>query len=161
MDGLMAARKPRRPLVLRLINLWPPYLGAGIRVTRISDDLRTFEVRMKLRWYNRNYVGTQFGGSLYSMCDPFFMLILMHGLGRGYEVWDKAAKIRFRRPGRSAVHATFHVPDHEIERIRRETDAHGKTEPTFTVDVTDEAGEIVAHVEKLLHVKKKKPHSTL
>lgn len=132
MDGLMAGRKLRRPLVLRLINLWPPYLGAGIRVTRISDDLRTFEVRMKLRWYNRNYVGTQFGGSLYSMCDPFYMLILMHGLGRGYEVWDKAAKIRFRRPGRTTVHATFHVPDEEIERIRRETDAHGKTEPTFT-----------------------------
>lgn len=151
----MADRKPRRPFALRLINLWPPYLGAGIRVTRISGDLRTFEVRMKLRWYNRNYVGTHFGGSLYSMCDPFFMLILIHGLGRGYEVWDKSASIRFRRPGRTTVRATFHVPDDEIERIRREADAHGKAEPTFTVDVTDEAGELVAQVEKLLHVRRK------
>ena len=153
----MAARKPRRPILIRLINFWPPYFGAGIRVTHVSDDLMTYRVRMKLRFFNRNYVGTHFGGSLYSMADPFFMLILLHGLGRGYEVWDKAAKIRFRRPGRSTVHATFHVPDEEIERIRREADAEGKAEPTFRVDVVDDAGEVVAEIEKLLHVKKKEP----
>lgn len=151
----MAERKPRRPFLLRLVNLWPPYLGAGIRVTRISDDLRTFEVRMKLRFSNRNYVGTHFGGSLYSMCDPFFMLILINNLGRDYEVWDKSATIRFRRPGRTAVHATFHVPAEEIEAIRREADEHGKTEPRFTVEVKDDQGEVVAQVEKLLHVRKK------
>lgn len=148
-------RKKKPPLLLRLINVWPPYLGAGIRVTRISEDLRTYEVRMKLGWFNRNYVGTQFGGSLYSMCDPFFMLIVLEGLGRGYEVWDKWASIRFRRPGRGTVYATFHVPEEEIEAIRREADAQGKTEPRFTVEVRDEAGEVVAEVEKLLHVRRK------
>jgi len=149
----MARKKP--PLLLRLINVWPPYLGAGIRVTRIAEDLRTYEVRMKLRLLNRNYVGTQFGGSLYSMCDPFFMLILMEGLGRGYEVWDKWASIRFRRPGRGTVYATFHVPEAEIEAIRRQADAEGKAEPRFTVEVRDGAGEVVAVVEKLLHVRRK------
>ena len=145
----------RKPFLLRIINLWPPYLGAGIRVTRISDDLRTYEVRMKLRWYNRNYVGTHFGGSLYSMCDPFFMLILTEALGRGYVVWDKAATVRFRRPGRGTVHATFHIRDEEIEAVRRATEEHGKTEATFTAEVTDGAGEVIAEVEKLLYVRKK------
>ena len=76
------ARRRRR--TMRLLSLYPPYLGAGVRVTRVSDDLRTFEVEMKLRFYNRNYVGTHFGGSLYSMCDPFYMLILLEALGRDY-----------------------------------------------------------------------------
>jgi acyl-coenzyme A thioesterase PaaI-like protein len=149
-------KRKRRRLLLKLVNFWPPYLGAGIRVTRIAADLRSFEVRMKLRWYNRNYVGTHYGGSLYSMCDPFFMLILLEGLGSGYEVWDKAASIRFRRPGRGKVRASFHVSDDEIEAIRREADANGKTEPRFTVEVLDEAGEVVAEVEKLLHVRRRR-----
>jgi acyl-coenzyme A thioesterase PaaI-like protein len=147
--------KPRKPFLLRIINLWPPYLGAGVRVTRISDDLRTFEVRMKLRWYNRNYVGTHFGGSLYSMCDPFFMLILTQVLGRGYVVWDKAATIRFKRPGRGTVYARFNIPDEEVEAIRRAADAGEKVEPTFTAEVTDGDGEVIAEVEKLLYVRKK------
>jgi len=140
--------------MMRLLSLYPPYLGAGVRV-RAAADLRTFEVRMKLSRFNRNYVGTQFGGSLYSMCDPFFMLILAEALGRGYIVWDKAATIRFRRPGRGTVRATFHIPPERIAEIRAAADAQGKIEPTFEVAVLDEAGEVVAEVEKLLYVRKK------
>jgi hypothetical protein len=149
--------KRRKPFLFRLLNFWPPYLGAGIKVTRMSDDLQTFEVRMKLRWYNRNYVNTHFGGSLYSMCDPFYMLILTQALGRGYVVWDKAATIRFKRPGRGTVHATFHIPDERVEEIRRaaDADAEGKVEPTFTAQVTDGDGEVIAEVDKLLYVRKK------
>ena len=135
-----------------------PYLGAGVRV-KASADLRTFEVHMKLRWWNRNYVGTQFGGSLYSMCDPFFMLALADALGRGYIVWDKAATIRFRRPGRGAVRATFHLPQEKIDEIRAAADAQGKVEPTFTVNVLSEEGEVVAEVEKLLYVRLVNPPS--
>lgn len=148
-------KRKRRRLLLKLVNFWPPYLGAGIRVTRIAADLRSFEVRMKLRWYNRNYVGTHYGGSLYSMCDPFFMLILLEGLGSGYEVWDKSASIRFRRPGRGTVTARFQISEEEIEAVRSEADANGKTEPRFTAEVLDEAGEVVAEVEKLLHVRRR------
>jgi acyl-coenzyme A thioesterase PaaI-like protein len=138
---------------LRLLSLYPPYLGAGVRV-RPSADLRTFEVRMKLRFWNRNYVGTAFGGSLYAMCDPFFMLILIEALGRDYVVWDKAATIRFRRPGRGTMTATFHIPQERIDEIRAAADAGGKVEPFFTVDVVDEQGEVVAVVEKLLYVRR-------
>ena len=139
---------------LRLLNLYPPYLGAGIRV-RPSADLRTFEVRMKIRFWNQNYVGTAFGGSLYTMCDPFYMLILVEQLGRDYIVWDKAATIRFRRPGKGTVHARFHIPPEKIEEIRAAADRDGKIEPVFTVEVRDEQGEVVAEVEKLLYVRRK------
>lgn len=140
--------------LMRLLNLYPPYIGAGVRV-RASSDLRTFEVRMRLRWWNRNYVGTHFGGSLYTMCDPFFMLTLLEHLGRDYVVWDKAATIRFRRPGRGTVKAVFHIPPERVEEIRAAADRGGKVEPVFRVEVTDERGEVVAEVEKLLYVRRK------
>lgn len=143
-----------RRWMLRLMNLYPPFLGAGIRV-RASADLRTFEVRMPLHWWNRNYVGTHFGGSLYMMCDPFFMLILLQGLGRGYVVWDKEATIRFRKPGRGTVRATFHVSDDRLAEICAEVDRLGKIEPVFHAEVLDEEGKVVAEVEKLLYIRKK------
>jgi len=147
----------KRRTLLRLINFYPPYLGAGVKVVRISPDLRTFEVEMRLRFWNRNYVGSHFGGSLYTMCDPFYMLILIESLGRDYEVWDKAATIRFRRPGRSTVRATFHVSEEEVEEIRRQADEQGKVEPRFSIEVVDTEGNVVAEVEKLLSVRKKEP----
>jgi len=149
---------PRPDWKLRLINLYPPFLGAGIRI-KASPDLRTFDVRMKLRWWNRNYLGTQFGGSLYMMCDPFFMMILLQALGPGYVVWDKAATIRFLRPGRGTVRATFHIPLVEIEEIRAAADAGRKVEPTFQAKVLDAAGEVVAEVDKLVYVRLAKPRS--
>jgi acyl-coenzyme A thioesterase PaaI-like protein len=143
-----------RRWLFRLLSLYPPYLGAGVRV-KASPDLRTFEVRLRLHWWNRNYVGTHFGGSLYAMCDPFFMLILIAALGRGYVVWDKSAVLRFRRPGRGTVTATFHIPQERIDEIRAAADAGGKVEPVFRVDVVDEQGEVVAEIEKLLYVRRK------
>jgi hypothetical protein len=151
-------QKRRGRGILRLLSVWPPYAGAGIRV-RVSPDLRTFEARMKLRWWNRNYVNTHFGGSLYSMCVPFFMLILAEALGRGYVVWDKAATIRFRRPGKGTVRATFHIPQERVDEIRAAADRGEKVEPVFKAEVLDEAGEVVAEVEKLLYVRLAKPSS--
>ena len=147
-------RMPSSRWKIRLLNLYPPYLGAGVRV-RPSADLRTFEVRMKIRFWNRNYVGTHFGGSLYTMCDPFLMLILMEALGRDYVVWDKAATIRFRRPGRGTVRARFHIPEERLAAIRAEADAAGRAEPRFTAEVRDREGEVVAEVEKLLSVSRR------
>ncbi len=143
-----------RRWLIRLLNLYPPYLGAGVRV-RASPDLCTFDVRMKLSPLNRNYVGTHFGGSLYTMCDPFYMLILFEQLGRDYIVWDKEATIRFRRPGKGTVRAHFHIPPEKIEEIRAAADRDGKVEPVFTVEVRDDDGEVVAEVEKVLYVRRK------
>jgi hypothetical protein len=137
------------------MNLWPPYLGAGIRVVRMALDQNIIEVEMKLRVWNRNYVGTQFGGSLYSMTDPFYMLLLIEALGPDYIVWDKAATIRFKRPGRGRVSARFHIPAERLDEIRRVADELGKTEPRFEVQVIDVEGQVVAEVEKVLSVRRK------
>src|SRR5438309_7053040 len=139
----------------RRINLYPPYLGAGVRITRVSEDFRNVEVEMPLRFYNRNYVGTHFGGSLYSMCDPFYMLMLINILGPGYIVWDKAATIRFKKPGKGLVKAKFRLSPEQVEEIRTQTDAQGKIEPQFQVAVTDAEGNVIAEIDKLLYVRKK------
>ena len=141
--------------IRRTINFYPPFLGAGIKVRRISADWREVDVEMKLHWWNKNYVGTHFGGSLYVMADPWYMVMLMNILGRDYIVWDKAATIRFRRPGKGTVRAEFRLSEAQIEDVRAKVEAQKKYEPTFTVEVKDAAGEVVAEVEKLLYVRKK------
>lgn len=139
----------------RWINLWPPFLGAGIRVRRIAPDMKAVDVEMKLRWWNANYVGTHFGGSLFAMTDAFYMLMLMANLGRDYIVWDKAATIRYRKPGKGTVRAEFRLSDGQIEDIREKLKTLPKYEPSFIVEVKDESGVLIAEVEKLLHVRKK------
>jgi acyl-coenzyme A thioesterase PaaI-like protein len=138
-----------------IMNLWPPFLGAGIRVTRLQPDWRAIDVEMKLRFWNANFVGTHYGGSLYSMADPFYMLMLIHNLGPDYIVWDKSASIRFRKPGKGKMRASFRLSEEQIEAIRRQLQTAEKVEPAFTVQVTDEAGDLVAEVQKLLHVRTK------
>jgi hypothetical protein len=110
---------------------------------------------MKLRWWNANYVGTHFGGSLFAMTDAFYMLMLMANLGRDYIVWDKAASIRYRKPGRSRVRAEFRLSDAQLDDIREKLKTLPKYEPTFTVEIKDEQGTTIAEVEKLLYVKRK------
>ena len=123
----------RAGLFKALINWYPPYLGAGIRLARISPDYRDLLVQMKLRFYNRNYVGTHFGGSLYAMIDPFYMLMLMQVLGREYIVWDKAATIQFRKPGRGTVSARFLLTDQVLTDIRTQTADGDKYLPEFSI----------------------------
>jgi acyl-coenzyme A thioesterase PaaI-like protein len=138
-----------------VMNFWPPFLGAGIRVTRLQPDWRSIDVEMKLRFWNANFVGTHYGGSLYSMADPFYMLMLIENLGRDYIVWDKSASIRFRKPGKGKMLASFRLSEEQIEAIRQQLQTQEKVEPTFLVEIRDEAGELVAEVQKLLHVRKK------
>lgn len=139
----------------RWINFWPPFLGAGIRVQHVSIDMKAIDVEMKLHWWNANYVGTHFGGSLFALTDAFYMLMLMANLGSEYIVWDKAATIRYRKPGRGTVRAEFRLADSQIDEIREKLKMLPKYEPVFIVKVKDEAGIVIAEVEKLLHVRRK------
>jgi acyl-coenzyme A thioesterase PaaI-like protein len=129
--------------------------GRGIRVRRIAPDMKAVDVEMKLRWWNANYVGTHFGGSLFAMTDAFYMLMLMANLGGGYIVWDKGATIRYRKPGRGTVRAEFRLNDAQIEDISEKLKTLPKYEPVFSVEIKDEAGVVIAEVEKVLHVRKK------
>lgn len=139
----------------RLMNLYPPYLGAGIKIIHISPDFREIDIRMKLRWFNRNVMGTHFGGSLYAMTDPFYMLMLIRNLGNNYVVWDQSAAIRFRQPGRGTVFARFELTENMIADVIRETDGGHVYRPTWPVAVTDNVGALVASVEKTLYIREK------
>ena len=147
---VMTAKKLKRRL-----QFYPPYLGAGVRVTHLAEDFSSMTVEMPLHFWNRNYVGTHFGGSLYSMVDPHFMLMLINRLGSGYIVWDKAATIRFKRPGKGVVKAQFEITDARLAEIKAAVDAQEKIEPLFQVSITDEKGQVVAEVDKVLYVRKK------
>ena len=145
---------------LRLLRFWPPYLGAGISVVHVAKDLSVLEVEMKLSAWNRNFVGTQFGGSLYAMCDPFFMLMIMMQLGDEYVVWDKSATIEFLKPGRGRVRARFEVPPALIAQLKRETDAAGKINPKLEATVLDEEDQAIARVTKVLSIRRKDRKAT-
>ena len=142
---------------VHFFRFYPPYLGTGFRVTRADPRLREIEVELRLRPWNRNYVGTHFGGSLYAMCDPFYMLMVMENLGPGYVVWDKSATIEFRKPGRGRVHARFALSEEQLAQIRQDVERHGKANPSFEVTVVNEEGETVARVAKVLSVKPRQP----
>ena len=148
---------PRR--LFWAMRFYPPYLGAGIRVRNIDPSLRFIEVEMPLRPWTRNYVGTQFGGSLYSMCDPFFMLLVMMRLGPAYIVWDKSAQIDFLKPGRGAVRARFDVSEDQLKRIKDGVEREGKVNPVFEVTVADLEGIPIARVTKTLSVRRRNRES--
>ena len=149
------ARRLGQDRFLKLLGLYPPFLGAGVSVTHVASDLSVVEVELKLSAWNRNFVGTHFGGSLYSMCDPFFMLMLMMQLGEGYVIWDKSASIEFLKPGRGKVKARFELPRDRVEELRAEADLKGKINPVFEVTVVDVQGDPVARVRKVLSLRRK------
>jgi acyl-coenzyme A thioesterase PaaI-like protein len=154
-QGILPKLKVPPALFRRAINLWPPFLGAGIKVTRVSADYREIDVTLRLGLANRNYFGTQFGGSLFAMTDPFFALMMLHNLGPDYVVWDKAATIRYLRPGRGDVHARFRLPMSEIARVRKATARGTKHEPTFRVAIVDRDDAVVAEVDKTLSIRRR------
>lgn len=149
-----------QPKFLRhLMNWYGPYRGAGVRIKHLADDFSSATVVMPLRWYNKNYVGVHFGGSLYSMVDPFHMLLVMNQLGSEYVVWDKKATIEFIRPGRGTVTAHFHVTAEQLQDIKKNTQDNQKYLPVFEVDILAEDGSIVAKALKTLYVRKKPQQS--
>ena len=138
------------------LNLWPPFMGAGIRVRSITPDFREFVVEMPLRPYNRNAFGTHFGGSLYSMTDPFFVLMLWRNLGPDYVVWDRSACIDYVATGRSRVHAVLKLRDEDLRSIRTMTENGSKHLHLFHADVVDAEELLVARIEKLIYVRRRR-----
>jgi acyl-coenzyme A thioesterase PaaI-like protein len=136
-------------------NLFPAWRGTGARATYIAADWREVRVRLPLSWRTRNYVGTIFGGSLYGAADPWYMIMLIHALGPAYTVWDKAATIRFKKPGRSKLFARFLLSEDEIAEIRRVLETEPKTDRVYTVDLVDADGVVHATVEKTISIRKR------
>jgi hypothetical protein len=140
-------------------NLFPAYRGTGGWVTYIREDWSEVRIAVPLSWRTRNYVGTIYGGSLYGAVDPIYMLMLMRSLGPEYVVWDKAASIRFRRPGRSRLTATFRLSPDVLAGIRDELTRAPKLDRVFVVELVDRDGVVHAVVEKTIHVSLREPSS--
>lgn len=134
-------------------NWFPAYRGTGARIVFIASDWSEIRVRLPLSWRTRNYVGTIFGGSMYGAVDPIYMIMLIQLLGPSYVVWDKAAAIRFRKPGRETLTATCRVTEEELASIRSEVAANGRAERTYVLDLVNAAGEVHATCEKVLSIK--------
>jgi len=136
-------------------NLFPAYRGTGARVTYIADDLREIRIRLPLGWRTRNYVGTIFGGSMYAAADPILMVMLIRNLGSDYLVWDKSASIRFRRPGRGTLYATFTLDQEELDAIRAALRDADRVDRDYRVELVDAEGVIHAEVEKTIQIRRR------
>ncbi len=138
-----------------MLNIWPPFLFSGITILEISKDFRHAKVRLKKKVLTSNYVGTLFGGSLFAMTDPFYMVMILKNLGKDYIVWDKRSEIEYVSPGKSTVFAEFHLWDAELDEIKVEVAASGKYLKWFEVEIKTADGTVVAIVKKQIYVRKK------
>lgn len=136
-------------------NLFPAYRGTGGRVIYVADDWREVRVKLPLNWRTRNYVGTIYGGSIYGAIDPIYMLMLMKILGPGYIVWDKAAKVRFRKPGKGALFADFQLSTDEIDEIKSLAETSRSLDRIYNVELKSREGVVYAEIEKTLYISKK------
>ena len=150
------SRESRR--LRRRFNLFPAYRATGGRVTYVADDLREVRVELRLRRLTRNLVGTLFGGSLYGAVDPLYMVMLMRILGPEFVVWDRAATIRFRRPGRGTLYATFRIDEEELAAIRGAVAREGRVDRTYRIDLVDADGVVHAEVDKTIYVASRAAH---
>jgi acyl-coenzyme A thioesterase PaaI-like protein len=139
----------------RLFNFWPAIRGTGVRVKRVTPDWTELDVELKLRTRTTNYVGTIFGGSIYAAVDPWFMVMAIRQLGDDYVVWDRSARVTFKRPGTRTLYAQFRLPPEEIAELRAFVDEHDKTERTFSIDLKDADGKVYATVDKVLFFARK------
>ena len=136
-------------------QIHPAYHGTGGRVTYISADWSELKLEIPHNWRTRNYVGTIFGGCLYAAADPMYMIMLIQRLGPEYIVWDKAATIQFKKPGKCKLYACFEITDDEVQLIQQEVKSAQSLNRVYHLDITDLKGEVYAKVDKTIYIRKK------
>jgi acyl-coenzyme A thioesterase PaaI-like protein len=141
----------------RYINLVPALRFAGARVTHYAGDASEIRAELRLGIWNRNVVGTIFGGALYTVADPFYMLLLIDRLGAEHVVWDKAATIRFLKPGRGTLFARFVIEDSEVEEIHRLLEHERSVDRVYRCELVDASGEVHAEVDKVVYIRRRDP----
>jgi acyl-coenzyme A thioesterase PaaI-like protein len=129
------------------------YRGTGARLRHIAPDWSEVRLDVPLSWRTRNYVGTIFGGSLYAAVDPIYMLMLIRRLGRDFVVWDKAATIQFKKPGKETLHARFEIRDEELAAIRTALESQRSVDRTYLVELVDGSGMVCATIEKVIYIR--------
>ncbi len=137
-------------------NLWPPFIGAGIRVEHIGSDFRSITVALRQRWYNRSLLGMTSGAPLYAMTSPFFALMVRKCLTSDYMVWDKAGSIEYLAAARGRAWARLELLEEDMQQIRHMTANGDKHLHLFSVDVRDDEGMAIARIEKMIYVRRKR-----
>ncbi|CDZ80159.1 hypothetical protein BN1013_00665 [Candidatus Rubidus massiliensis] len=145
----------KKKWLLKFWNFWPPFLFTGIQILYCSRDYHHIKAKLKLRFWNANYVGTQYGGSIFSLADPFYMVMLINNLGKNYIVWDKASTIRYLKPGKTDLYADFILKDEELESIIEEVREKGKSEWIKVIPILDAHNNTVAEITKTITIKAK------
>ncbi len=140
-------------------NWFPAYRGTGAWVTYIASDWREVRIKLPLNVQTYNYVGTIFGGSMYAAVDPFYMIMLIRNLGKDFVVWDKAATIRFKKPGRSTLYARFTLDEAELDAIRAESLMARSIDRVYRIDLTDAQGVVHAEIDKVIYIRRATPDS--
>jgi hypothetical protein len=138
-------------------NWFPAYRGTGAWVTYIASDWREARIKLPLNIQTHNYVGTTFGGSMYGAVDPFYMIMLIRNLGKDYVVWDKAATIRFKKPGRATLYARFTLDQAELDAIRAELRTARSIDRVYRVDLLDAQGVVHAEIDKIIYIRRATP----
>lgn len=141
--------------LLKFWNFWPPFFGAGIKVKDVSEDWRFLRAELKLRPWTSNYVGTQFGGSMFSMTDAFYMVMLVRNLGKDYIVWDKSATIRFLKPGKTHLSADFKITEEDLQHIKNRLTTEKKMDWHRTIQIKDQTEQVIAEVDKVIYIRMK------
>lgn len=142
-------------LIKVLFNLFPMYRRTGGRLIEVSDDLTYVKIKLPLNYKTKNYVGTIYGGHMYSCVDGIYMVQLIDILGKSYVVWDKSASIRFRRPGNKTLFAEFKITDELLEQIKNEINQYQEKDFILRVDLTDIEGNVYAEIEKVIYIASK------
>lgn len=138
-----------------LFNISPMYRGTGAKLTKVQDDLHYVKIKLPLSYKTKNYVGTMYGGHMYSCLDGIYMVQLINILPSSYVVWDKSATIRFRRPGTQTLYAEFNISKEFIKQIKSEIAEQKEKDYTLHVDLRDSEGKIYAEVEKVIYIASK------
>lgn len=146
----------RQYIPISFWNLWPPFLFTGIKIQHASPDFRHLKIKLKLRFWNANYVGTQYGGSIFSMADPFYMLMLIRNLGKEYTVWDKSAHIAYLKPGKTDLFAEFNLTEDDLSGIKKILETQKSLLWNRRVEIKDANGIIIAEIEKEIYIRNKR-----
>ena len=131
------------------------YKNTGGKLIKVSDDLHYIKIQLLFNYKTRNYVGTIYGGHMYSSVDGIYVIQLIHILGDNYIVWDKSAKIKFKRPANKTLFADFKISDELIEQIKNDIVKDKKKDYNLFVNLTDVNGNIYAQVEKVIYIASK------
>jgi hypothetical protein len=142
----------RARMVRMGFNLHPAFRGTGGRVEHVAHDLSHIRIRLPLTWRTKNVVGSLYGGSLFAVTDGVHPMMLMAALGDGVIVWDKAANIRYKKPGYSTLYADFLLDPDDVEDIRNSLLQNPELDRTYLVELKDEHGTVHTVVERTVYI---------